>query len=104
MNALALIEYQAKYGRRPYWLGLLIAIDQLMNAIFWGYVDETISSRAHRCSSFSKKWRFVETVIDRIFFFDKHVTSSGEVIRHCRLSYLGELAGEHLPKSFQVEK
>lgn len=101
MNALALIEYQAKYGRRPYWLGLLIAIDQLLNALFWGYVDETISSRAHRSGRESSKWRFFEWVIDGLFFFDKHNTANGDVIRHCRLSYLGELAGEHLPKEFK---
>ena len=101
MNALALIEYQAKYGRRPYWLGLLIAFDQLLNALFWGYVDETISSRAHRSGNSSAKWRFFERVIDGLFFFDKHTTGSGDVIRHCRLSYLGELAGEHLPRHFK---
>lgn len=100
MNTLTLFEYQAKHGRRPYWLSLLIAIDQFLNALFWGYVDETLSSRAHRSAATSKKWRFFERVIDAVFFWDYYTTSAGEHIAHCQLSYYGELAREHLPLNF----
>lgn len=95
-NKLDLMKYEAKYGRRPYWLSVLIGIDQLVNAILWGYVDETVSSRAYRCGRGAtkpkKKWVIAEKVIDTIFFLDKE-----NGISHCQLSYYGELAREHFP-------
>ena len=58
MNKLDLTSYVARYGRRPYWLTLLIALDQLANALLapalnavlrptaarFGHPDETLSS------------------------------------------------------------
>lgn len=34
-----------------YWKQVLIALDQLLNTLFRGYADETLSSRAWRHSS-----------------------------------------------------
>lgn len=79
--------YRPDHRRRPYWLGLLIATDQLANAALAGYVDETLSSRAHR-----EGWRQAERLIDSLFFWDRQ----GE-IRHCELAYYGELVREHFP-------
>ncbi|WKN20788.1 hypothetical protein [Azotobacter vinelandii] len=79
--------YRPDFGRRPYWLALLIAIDQLANAALAGYPDETISSRAHR-----EGWTHVERLIDTLFFLDRQ---GG--VRHCELAYYGELVREHFP-------
>lgn len=96
MNKLDVEAYHARYGRRPYWLSLLIALDQLANALLWGYVDETLSSRAYRSAQLrtpaKRRWRAAERLIDALFWRDR----LGE-LRHCQLAYLGELAREHSP-------
>lgn len=47
---------------------ILIALDQLANAIANGSPDETLSSRAHRARLAGKPgWRRVAGVIDRLF-------------------------------------
>jgi hypothetical protein len=85
MNKLDL--YKPNLNKRPYVLSILIAVDQLANAIIGGWPDETISSRAHR-----EEWKKAEKFIDTLFWFDKQ----GD-IGHCELSYLGELVREHFP-------
>lgn len=97
MNKLDAVTYQARYGRRPYWLSLLIALDQFVNALLWGYVDETLSSRAYRSAQLRTpaklRWRLAERLINTLFWRDR----VGD-LRHCHLAYLGELAREHLPE------
>lgn len=57
---------------------LLIAIDQLLNAIIFGWADETISARAHRCNKM-RRWYIAEKVIDTLFFWqDEHCKKSHE--------------------------
>lgn len=41
-------------GTRKWLLNVLIGFDQLVNALIWGYPDETISSRAGR--GYGKHW------------------------------------------------
>ena len=55
---------------------VLIAIDQLANAILGGWADETLSSRAYR----EDRKRMV-AVIDALFFWEH---------KHCYRSYLSE--------------
>lgn len=97
MNKLDLDAYEAKYGRRPYGMSLLIAFDQFVNALLWGYVDETLSSRAYRSAQLRTKpkarWVYAEKLINGLFWWDRQ----GHM-RHCQLAYYGELAGEHLPR------
>lgn len=82
--------------RRPYWLAILIAIDQQINALFWGFPDETISSRAYRCANLDPKpktrWIILEKAINGIFFWDKEANR-----HHCQLAYEGELQGRDFP-------
>ncbi len=92
--------YTPTFGRRPYWLGLLIAFDQFCNAALWGFVDETLSSRCHRCRDKKRRWAIAERLVNTLFAWDKQVAPDGRVMRHCELAYLGELAREHLPTSF----
>lgn len=69
---------------------ILIALDQLANAIANGSPDETLSSRAHRARLAGKPgWRRVAGVIDRLFWWDKD---------HCRESWLAERHRRHLPR------
>ena len=46
---------------------ILIAIDQLLNAVLGGAPDETLSSRAHRAREEGKPgWRHVARLIDTL--------------------------------------
>ena len=58
-----------------YLKNLLIAVDQLVNALIGGWADETLSSRAHRTNP------FLERLIDGILFFDPD---------HCKKSFQSE--------------
>lgn len=62
------------------WLrGVAVAIDQLVNAWWWGDPDETISSRVGRAAVAGKRWGLIgEAVIDRLFML------LGEGPGHCR--------------------
>ena len=79
---------------------LLIAIDQFLNALFLGWADETLSSRAYRMSMradsglFGWRWRLCATLINALFF-DRN---------HCHDAYQGELTGRHLPPNFRGGK
>lgn len=78
--------------KRSYTKNLLIAIDQLLNAVFKGEPDETISSRAYRRRlEGSTKWGYFEKVIDILFYKDKAILPNGNVVKHCQLSMLAEM-------------
>ena len=69
---------------------VLIALDQLANALANGAPDETLSSRAHRARMAGKPgWGRVADFIDRLFFWDQD---------HCRESWKSELQRRHLPR------
>lgn len=61
---------------------VLIALDQLANAICGGWADETLSSRAYRESPRAEKF------INALFFWDKD---------HCYESYVSEQLRTQLP-------
>jgi len=67
---------------------ILIAIDQLANAIIGGWADETLSSRAWR-----EDRRRLVVVIDCIFFWED---------RHCEASYISERQRLQLPPEFRT--
>ena len=70
------------YARR-----ILIAVDQLLNAILNGWPDETLSSRAWRWERDGvRSWP--RKLIDIIFFREEN---------HCRESYESEREGRQLP-------
>ena len=72
---------------------ILIAIDQLFNALFLGYADETISSRMYRYELEGKiVGKIFRPIIDKIFWFQKE---------HCRESYLSEQLRSHLPRDLR---
>lgn len=67
---------------------ILIAIDQLVNTIFGGWADETISCRAYRMQEKNRKFAKLRKLIDLLFFWQKE---------HCRTAYESELQRRHLP-------
>jgi hypothetical protein len=72
---------------------VLIAIDQLLNALLFGYADETLSSRAYRADRDGKAFgKFFRPMIDTIFFWDK---------RHCFQAYLAEVSRRQYSKNFR---
>lgn len=67
---------------------VVIAIDQLFNALTGGAADETLSSRTYRGAVLSqqpkKRWRLLYRVINGIFFD----------ANHCKTAFESELKGK----------
>lgn len=78
--------------KHPDGLQVLIAIDQLANAILWGYADETLSSRAYRHAEIKKDRRWPMVIIDHLFFWQD---------QHCKQAYESELERSQLPPSMR---
>lgn len=77
--------------RLPDYFQVFIAVDQLINTLFCGYADETLSSRAHRhYLDGSRKWP--RYLINMLFFWQAD---------HCKTAYESELERAHLPPSMQ---
>lgn len=79
---------------RRYFKNLLIAIDQLINAIFGGYCDETISAMAYRNYIHGRWWGVVlKNTIDFIFWpIEKE---------HCLQAYITEKRRGQLPEEYR---
>jgi hypothetical protein len=72
----------------------LIAFDQLVNTILFGYADETLSARAWRTEQDNKFFgKFFRPLIDTVFFFDPN---------HCYMSYLSEIKRKQQPSHYRV--
>lgn len=71
----------------------MVAIDQLLNALLFGYADETLSSRVYRGERDGKFFgRVFRPVIDTLFFWQT---------RHCQLAYLAEVYRRQYPTDFR---
>lgn len=76
-----------------YLANVLIAFDQLLNAILFSGPDETLSSRAYRADRDGKVFgRIFRPVIDTLFFWQP---------RHCFQSYLAEVQRRQYSKNFR---
>ncbi|GAA4401254.1 hypothetical protein [Quisquiliibacterium transsilvanicum] len=79
---------------------LLIALDQLANAILFGHADETLSSRAWRVEQKGRLWGIVlRPVIDMTFL----VITLGADRHHCQSSFESERLRKQLPAEFSAE-
>lgn len=80
-----------------YVLAVLIALDQLVNAILGGSPDETLSARAWRTEQSGKGlgW-FFRPLIDGLAL----VLTFGRDRNHCKQAYLSELKKRQLPKDY----
>ena len=75
---------------------VLIAIDQLFNALIGGAADETLSSRTYRRAVLTqskpkKRWRVLYKIINGLFF-DKN---------HCRTAWESDINRKQYPADFQ---
>lgn len=68
-----------------YLKNVLIAVDQLINALFGGFSDETLSSASYRASRDGVR-HWPRRLIDALFWWDKDKAGR----KHCELSYLSE--------------
>lgn len=66
---------------------VLIAIDQLLNALLCGWPDETLSSRCWRWDRDGKR-QWPRRLVDALFFWEKE---------HCRESYESEQLRMQMP-------
>ena len=70
---------------------VLIGVDQLLNTVFNGMPDETLSARAWRLEQErGRKWP--RLLIDTLLFFDKD---------HCHHAYLSEIDRKQLPTTMR---
>lgn len=76
---------------------VLIAIDQLFNALIGGAADETLSSRTYRGAMLAekprKRWRVLYRMINGLFF-DKN---------HCKTAYESEVTRRQYPANFKTQ-
>lgn len=70
---------------------VLIAIDQLLNAIAGGYADETMSARCWRLRA-QQPYAALRSAIDGLFFLQ---------VDHCKSSYESELERAQLPAEYR---
>lgn len=73
------------------WYGhnLFCAVDQVVNALFGGWGDETMSSHAYRLHRDKKPFGFLMVIYNVLFFWQ----GSG----HCQKAYEHEVEGYNLP-------
>lgn len=77
---------------------VLIAIDQLANALLGGYADETLSSRIHRGAVLATKprrrWLIARRVVNGLFWWQTD---------HCYGAYRSELRRYQMPPSMREQ-
>lgn len=69
---------------KPDGFQILLAIDQLANALTGGWADETMSSRTYRNREVNSFWKFAHKFINTLFFFQPN---------HCYEAYMSEVNG-----------
>lgn len=74
--------------KHPDGFQVLVAVDQLVNTLLWGFADETLSARAYRHAEIKKDRRWPMWIIDHLFFWQD---------QHCKAAYEAELERAHLP-------
>ena len=78
---------------KQYLLSVLIALDQLANALLLGAPDETLSARAYRTEQQGRVFgKLFRPAIDTLLCFDKD---------HCHQAYLSEFRKLQLPGSYR---
>lgn len=78
--------------KHPDYFQVLVAMDQLINTLFWGYADETISSRCYRHYLKGERvWAY--KLVNAIFFWQDD---------HCKEAYESELTRAQLSPSMRV--
>jgi len=84
---------------RWYLVNLLCALDQLVNALFAGWCDETMSSHAYRLWRDGKPWGVLMRVYDALFAWQPQQPG---VIGHCHGAYLKEQQRYQMPPEMRA--
>ena len=74
---------------------ILLAMDQLFNALAFGWADETFSARCWRMRE-KPFWRFMRRIMDVIFFWD-----TKEGMKHCQWAFENEQKRVHMPGAYR---
>ena len=74
--------------KHPDGFQILVAVDQLINALLCGYADETLSARAYRHAEIKKDRCWPMRLIDALFFWQDG---------HCKQAYESEVTRAQLP-------
>lgn len=86
---------------KKYLYHLLIAIDQLANALLFGAADETLSARAWRTEQRGKiLGRIMRPIIDVVAI----ILTLGRDDQHCFDSYMSEKLRRQLPPVYAEDK
>lgn len=83
-----------KLKEQPY--QIIIALDQLFNALTWGWADETFSARCWRLKERNSFWAFCRKSLDIVLFFD-----AAHGMGHCERAYNYEKYRIHLPNEYK---
>ena len=99
-------------GERVWLHQLGVAVDQVVNAFFGGYADETISARSYRLGSKAKargvwdRWRVVWAVADALFIYQdmmiQYRTGVAPDKGHCQRAYEAEKARMGMPPEYRI--
>ena len=76
---------------------VLVALDQLANALLSGFADETLSARAYRNDSpvGKRRWRIARRAIDAVFFWEPG---------HCFRAFKAEIDRRQYPPSYREQE
>jgi len=87
------------------------AVDQVLNAVLFGYADETISARSYRLGLRDLKdqtwgrWRIAWKVIDVLFIWQdmwlQYINGFHPGIGHCERAYQSEKKRLQLPVEYR---
>lgn len=79
---------------KKYVWNILVALDQVLNVLLFGYPDETFSARVYRKAEAGQWfWRALRWIINTLFFWQDN---------HCRLSYENEKNRAQCPREYQI--
>jgi hypothetical protein len=87
-----MLPFYERGGFKEWVYQVTIALDQLVNSIFNGSADETISSRCFRLNA-RNPYKWMEKAVNLLF-------QPFQGPDHCRRAYLKELNGRQRPQDF----
>ena len=89
-----------KLKEQPY--QIIIALDQLANALTWGWADETFSARCWRLRERNCFWALARRLVDVVFFWDtKERKNDPGRMTHCEWAFENERKRIHLPGAYR---
>ena len=81
---------------------IIIALDQLFNALCFGWADETFSARCWRQKDKNSFWAFMRRLVDCLFWWDT-CEINGKKLNHCEWAHDLEEKGGHRPREYRFK-